>query len=46
MSPESDVYRSFVKLTEDALIPTKETPKSAGFYLNSPYDTTVPARGK
>jgi len=33
-------------LAETALTPTKESPKYAGFDLLSPYDTTVPARGK
>ena len=36
----------FVKLTEFALTPTQESPRSAGYDLLSPYNTTVPARGK
>jgi len=39
-------YLQFVKLTEHALTPTRKSPRSAGFTLRSPYDTTVPARGK
>ena len=32
-------------MTELALTPTGESPRSAGFDLLSPYHTTVPARG-
>jgi len=33
-------------MTEHALTLTQETPRSAGHTLRTPYDTTVPARGK
>jgi dUTP pyrophosphatase len=33
-------------VTEHSLTPTRELPKSAGFELRSPYETTVPDRGK
>jgi len=46
VSSESNVYIQFVKLTEHALTPTWESPRSAGFYLLNPYDTTVFAIGK
>jgi len=46
MSYESNIYLQFVKLTEHALTLTWEWPKFAGFDLWSPYNTTVPARGK
>jgi len=36
----------FIKLTQHALTPTRESPNYAGFDLRSPYETTVPARGK
>jgi dUTPase len=36
----------FVKMTEQALTPTRESPRSAGLTLRSPYNVTVPARGK
>jgi len=39
-------YLQFVKMTEHALNPTRESAGSAGLTLRSPYLTTVPARGK
>jgi dUTP pyrophosphatase len=46
ISSENNAYIQFVKMTEHALTPTRESPRSAGFDLLSPYDTTVPAKGK
>jgi dUTP pyrophosphatase len=45
-SENNNSYIKFVKLTEHALTPTRKSPRSADFDLQSPYDTTVPARGK
>jgi dUTP pyrophosphatase len=45
-SYENNTYIQLVKLIERALTPTRESPESAGFEMHSPYDTTVPARGK
>ena len=45
-SSENDTYIQFVKLTERAMTPTRESPRSAGFEMYSPCDTAVPARGK
>jgi dUTP pyrophosphatase len=46
MTPKSEAVLRFVKLTQNALTPTKESPKAAGFELRSEYDAKVPARGK
>jgi dUTP pyrophosphatase len=46
VSSESNVYIQFVKLTEHTPTPIRESPRSAGFDLLNPYDTTIPARGK
>jgi dUTP pyrophosphatase len=46
MLSESDVYLRLLKLTQHALTPTQEAAISAGFYLRSQYDTTVPVRRK
>jgi dUTP pyrophosphatase len=35
-----------LKLTENSLSPTKETPKAAGFDLRSAYDIVIAAGGK
>jgi len=45
-STEKYTCIQFVKMTELAFTPTRESPRSAGYDLLSPYDTTVPARGK
>ena len=45
-SSENNTYIQFVKLTELALTPTRESPRSADFDLLSPYDMTVLARGR
>ena len=42
----SSVYLRYVKLSEDALSPTRGSPKSAGFDLRSPRSTIIPAKGK
>ena len=39
-------YLQFVKMTEHALTPTRESVGSGGLTLSSPYHTTVPAGGK
>ena len=39
-------YHQFVKMTEHALTPTRESAGYAGLTLHSPYHTTVPAGGK
>jgi dUTP pyrophosphatase len=36
----------YSKLSEDAFTPTRGSPKSAGFYLRSPHNAIIPARGK
>jgi dUTP pyrophosphatase len=46
MSSQSDTYLRFVKLSKDALSPTRERSRSAGFNLISPHNTIIPARGK
>jgi dUTP pyrophosphatase len=46
MTSESTVRIYFIKGTEHALTPTQESLTSARFDLRSPYETTVPARGK
>jgi hypothetical protein len=40
-SENNNSYIEFVKLTEHALTPTRESPRSAGFDLQCPYYTTV-----
>jgi len=39
-------YFQFVKMTEHAMTPTRESARSAGLIFHSPYHTTVSARGK
>ena len=46
MSSESVAVLRSVKLTENALSPTKESPKAAGFNLRSAYDLVIPDGGK
>jgi len=47
MTPsQNEAVLRFVKLPENALTPTKGSPRAAGLNLRSAYDTTVPARGK
>ena len=36
----------YVKLTENALPPVKESPMTAGFDLRSAHDVVIPAEGK
>ena len=45
MSSKRAAVLRFVKLTANALTPTKASPKAAGFDLKSAYEATVPARG-
>ena len=46
MTSQSNAMLRFVKLTENALTPTRGSSKAAGLDLCSPYDTTAPAIGK
>ena len=46
ISCENNIYIQIRKMTEHALTPTRESPRSAGFDYLSPYDTTVPPKGK
>ena len=46
MSSQCDVYLRYVKLSEDALTPTRGSPRFAGFDLRSARDAIIPARGK
>jgi len=39
-------YLQFVKMTEYALTPTRESAGSAGLTIRTPYHTTEPAEGK
>ena len=45
-STEKFTSIQFVKMTELAFTPTRESPRSAGYDLLSPYDTTVRPEGK
>ena len=45
-SSQSNVILRFVKLTKNALTPTRGSPKPASLDLRSPYDTTGLARAK
>jgi len=42
-SSQNNAVLRFVKLTENARIPTRGSPRSAGLDLHSAYDVTVPA---
>jgi dUTPase len=46
MSSQSNNILRYVKLTENALPPTRRSPKAADIDLRSPYDATILARGK
>jgi len=46
MSSESVAVLRYVKLTENALSPTKKSPKAAGLDLRSAYDVVIPGGGK
>ena len=46
MSSQCDVYLRYVKLSEDALSPTRGSPKSAGFDLRNPRSAIITTRGK
>jgi dUTP pyrophosphatase len=45
-SSENNTFIQIHKMTEHALTPTWESPRSAGFDLLIPYDMTVPAKRK
>ena len=45
MSSQCDVYLLYIKLSEDALLPTRGSPQSAGFDLRNPRNAIIPARG-
>jgi dUTP pyrophosphatase len=46
MSSQSDTFLRFVKLTENALTPTRGSLTAEALDLRSAYDATVPARGR
>jgi len=45
MASENTAVLQFVKLTENALPPTRESSRAAGFDLRSAYDVVIPASG-
>jgi len=45
MASKYGVVLKYVKLTENALPPTKESPRAAGFDLKSAYSVVIPAGG-
>ena len=45
MASESVVVLRYVKLTENALPPTRESPRAAGFDIKSAYNVVIPASG-
>jgi len=45
MASKSGVVLQYVKLTENALPPTRESPKADGFHLKTAYSVVIPAGG-
>ena len=45
LASENTAVLQFVKLTENALPPTRELSRPAGFDLRSAYDVVIPASG-